>query len=79
MIKKSLATLNLVFGTTLTAIYLVEVIKFKIQKLADTETVYNERQYVLVKLARGDYNRPNGFETLKYDYKFYKTISRFHD
>jgi hypothetical protein len=79
MLKRMLITTNLVLATTLTAMHTYEVIKYKLKKLAETETVNNEAQYVLVRLARGHYNKPGGIEQMKSDYQFFKIISKFHE
>jgi hypothetical protein len=76
--RKTLATLNLLAGTTLTFLAVYEVLKVKIKSIAELETVQTEAQYVLVKAARGDYNKPGGIEMMKYDYKFFQIISNFH-
>jgi hypothetical protein len=79
VMRKTLATLHLIAGTTLTTIAAYEVIKNKIRQIAEIETVRNEREYILVRLARGDYNKSGGFEMMKYDYRFFKIISNFHE
>lgn len=76
--RKTLATLNLLAGTTLTLLAVYEVIQTKIKALAETEIVQTEGQYVMVRAARGEYAGPGGFEKMKYDYKFFQIISNFH-
>ena len=67
-----------VLSSLMTISYAWEYLKQRIDQFAQTETVSNAPKYVMVKLARGDYNNINGPETLVYDYKFFKTIQNFH-
>lgn len=76
MFKRILMTVNLILGTALTAASVYETGKHYRRKLAETEIVSNERMFVLVKLARGDYNGPKPFENMKYDYRFFQVISK---
>jgi hypothetical protein len=78
MLKKTLSYLNFVAGSTVGLMYSYKEIKREVKKLAATTSVRNEFEYVLVRLARGDYNNANGFDQLKNDFKFYKTIKNFH-
>jgi hypothetical protein len=79
MLARKLAIVNLFLTTTITTITVARFIKHEIDYIAETEQVCSARQYVLVRLARGDYNNLRGIETMRYDYKFYNIISHFHE
>lgn len=79
MLCKSLAYLSSVAGSTVTIVYAYKALKREVEKFSETPTVRNEFEYVLVRLARGDYNNATGIEQLMCDYKFYKAISKFHE
>jgi hypothetical protein len=79
MLKSLLRSANFYLVTTVNIIICVEFLRRRIKKLAETDTVTNEKHYVLVKLARGDYNDLNGPETMYYDYKFFKAIKTFKE
>jgi hypothetical protein len=74
MIIKTLARINLIAATTVNAIFAYEVIKVRMRKLAETETAHTPTQYVLIRLARGHYYTPDGFEMIVNDYKFFQII-----
>jgi hypothetical protein len=79
MLRKILGSANFYLGTALSLMYATRELRYHIKKFGETETVYNERQYVMVRLARGDYNNSQMLSMMKTDYKFYKTISKFND
>jgi hypothetical protein len=78
-VRKTLATINLLAGTTLTVMAAYQTLKAAIRTIAETETVQTEAHYVVVKAARGHYNKPGGFKMMKSDYEFFKIISNFHN
>lgn len=79
MIRKILGAATFYLGTALTLMYTVEGLKYRIDKIAETETVNSAHHYVIVRAARGDYNSADAFEKIRTDYKFYKTIEGFHN
>ena len=79
MILKLASRVNLLVGTALTVAYAAERVHRKIKKIAETETVYSEKEYVLVRFCRGDYIRLDGYSMMKNDYKFYQIITTSYD
>jgi hypothetical protein len=79
MLKRILRNATFILGATYSILWYSEQLNRRIQKLADTETVTNEWAYIAVKLARGHYRELNDIETMKYDYKFFKVISKYHE
>jgi hypothetical protein len=76
MLRKTLLTLNILAVTTLNVMFAVRVVKEKLDEIAETETVGSEREYILVRFARGDYYNTNGLDTMVSDYQFYKAITK---
>lgn len=76
MIRKTLGDLYLLAGTVITVVAATEVIRDKMQRLAETEQVDSARDYVLVRLARGDYFKAGAVKAMKTDYDFYKIITK---
>jgi hypothetical protein len=75
MLKKLLGSVNFYAVASLNIMFAADHIKGRVRKLAKTETVHSAHEYVLVRLARGDYNNLSGLDTLKSDYKFYQIIT----
>lgn len=88
IIRSLLRSTNFYLASGLTLLYYSRHLKYEIKKFAETDVVYNERQYVLVRAARGDYTRRpegadwldtidvylTGFDQMAADYKFYKQV-----
>lgn len=77
--RRSLGTLNLLIATVLNVIYAKNVIKRELEKLAEKEEVSRPLEFVMVMFARGKYNNLNGAKTALNDYKFFETITGFHE
>lgn len=75
MLKRILRSANFYVAVAASIVYHVDFLKLRIKKLADTETVNSAVEYVAVRTARGDYFKPDGFDALKFDYKFYGIIT----
>jgi len=75
MIKRILTSANFYAVVAVNIIVATDMIKDRIQKLADTEEVSSAKEYVLVKLARGDYRTVNDIKQIRYDYEFYNVIT----
>lgn len=79
MLRKLLSCANFYTGSALTLVYSVIELKRLVKRLAETEQVNSAHQYVAVRFTRGDYNSWKGIDQMYYDYKFYRTISKFND
>jgi hypothetical protein len=78
VLKKLLTTANFYAVVTVNVLFAADMIRRRVKELAETETVYSAREYVMVRAARGDYNDLN-FDRLKDDYKFFETIQKFQE
>jgi len=74
MLKKLVGNTTFFVSSALYLSYAYEEGKRRLEKLGETETVYNEYQYVAVRFARGDYRKENGFDQAINDFKFYRII-----
>lgn len=75
MFRKLLGSVNFYAVATLNLMFAADHIKLRIRKFANTQTVNSAHEYVLVRLARGDYSNPSGLDTMKNDFKFYQIIT----
>jgi hypothetical protein len=75
MLRKIVGSVNFYLAATVHIVYEIDMLKGRIKKLAETETVNSAREYVIVRAARGDYFKPGGVETMKFDYEFYRIIT----
>jgi hypothetical protein len=75
MLKRILRSAHFYLIVTVNIIYAVDTLKGRIKKLAETDQVNSAAEYVAVRAARGHYFKPDGFETLKFDYEFYGIIT----
>ena len=75
MLRKLFSSTNFYLAVTVNIIYEIDYLKRRIKKLAETEKVNSAAEYVAVRAARGDYFKPDGLETMKFDYKFYGIIT----
>lgn len=78
MLKRLVRSMTFYAFSTLNLIYAYRMLKIEWVKLAETDKAENKFHYVAIRLARGDYNNPEGLETLKYDYKFYDQATMYH-
>lgn len=78
MIRKLLNVVGLTVHTAITVMYARDIFKERLDKVASKETAKNKTDYVLIRFARGDYNKPGGFKQMQNDYKFYDLASGFH-
>ena len=79
MLKKLVGSANFYLVVGMNVVFATDEIKRRIKKLAETETAYSARQYVMIRAARGDYNNLKGFETIQYDYKFFDIVTKFNE
>lgn len=77
--RRSLGALNLLIATVLNVIYAKNVIKRELARLAEKEEVSKPHEFVMVMFARGKYNNLDGLKTARNDYKFFETITGFHE
>jgi len=75
MLKRILRSANFYVAVASSIVFHVEFLQRRIKKLADTETVNSAAEYVAVRAARGHYFKPDGIDTMKFDYKFYGIIT----
>lgn len=75
MLKRILRSTNFYLSVAVSIVYEIDFLKARIKKLADTEKVNSASEYVAVRAARGHYFKTDGFETMKFDYKFYGIIT----
>jgi hypothetical protein len=75
MLRKIFGTTHFYLIVTVNIIYAVDTLKGRFKKFAETETVNSATHYVAVRAARGHYFKPDGFETMKFDYEFYGIIT----
>lgn len=75
MLRKIFSSANFYVAVASSIVFHVDYLKRRIKKLADTETVNSAAEYIAVRAARGDYLKPDGLETMKFDYKFYGIIT----
>lgn len=75
MFKRILRSANFYVSVASSIVFHVEFLQRRIKQLADTETVNSAAEYVAVRAARGQYLKPDGFKTMKYDYEFYGIIT----
>ena len=76
MLRRTLGKASYVLGATVSIMYSLEALNHKRRSLAETETVHSAREYVLVRLCRGDYMNLDGPNTMLNDFKFYKIITQ---
>jgi hypothetical protein len=76
MLRRTLGKTSFVLGATVSIMYSIEAMVHMRRRLAETEQVNSASEYVLVRLARGDYMNLDGPNTMINDFKFYKIITQ---
>uniref|UniRef100_A0AAU7GX52 Uncharacterized protein n=1 Tax=Streptomyces phage Scarif TaxID=3158858 RepID=A0AAU7GX52_9CAUD len=74
MLRRTLVTIHLLAGTTLTAFAAADMIKERLGKIADMETAHTPSEYVMIRFARGEYNGMDGLSQMRADYKLFRDI-----
>lgn len=76
MLRRTLGKASYVLGATVSILYSAEALIEMRRRIAKTEEVSSAREYVIVRLCRGDYMNLDGPNTMLNDYKFYKIITQ---
>ncbi|AXQ61270.1 hypothetical protein SEA_LIBERTYBELL_29 [Streptomyces phage LibertyBell] len=71
---RRLGKVSYFLGTTLSITYSVMSLNHLRKHLAKKDEVNSAAEYVAVRFARGDYMKPDGVNTMIYDYKFFNVI-----